>query len=69
MNKPRRRFQLDLRDAGEPDDAPVAIRLRHFLKAALRAWGLRCTRAVELPDDEQNTVPADEAGKIEEGGI
>jgi hypothetical protein len=36
------RFVVEL--VAQPDgDAPAVIRLRHFLKAALRAWGLRCT--------------------------
>jgi hypothetical protein len=69
MNTPRRHFALELRDCGDADSAPVIIRLRSFLKMALRGYRLRCTRAVELHDDEQSTGPADEAGKIERGGV
>jgi hypothetical protein len=25
-----------------PGDTPRAIRMRHFLKSALRAWGIKC---------------------------
>ena len=46
----RQRFLIELRDAG--GDTPVVIRLRHFLKAALRSWGLRCTDARELTDGQ-----------------
>lgn len=33
---------------------PVEVRLRRWLKAALRAWGLRCVR-VEPADVERDT--------------
>jgi hypothetical protein len=42
------RYQLEL-VAQADDDAPAHVRLRRFLKAALRAWGLRCTAVRELP--------------------
>jgi hypothetical protein len=56
----RQRFLIELRDAGGVDDSPVIHRLRSLLKACLRSWGLRCTRAVELPndqDDGEQTAP------------
>jgi hypothetical protein len=46
VTAPRERYQLTLEAL--PDSAPAVIRLRRFLKAALRAYGLRCTSAVEL---------------------
>ena len=37
-----------------PDDVPRAIRLRRFLKAALRSYGIRCTELTgkEPPNDK-----------------
>ena len=40
------RWTLILR--AEPDPVPAYCRLRRFLKAALRAYGLRCTRIEEI---------------------
>jgi hypothetical protein len=57
---PRQRFQIELRDIADDDDAPLVIRLRHFLKSALRAWGLKCTKAVELLDDKTPDQPEKE---------
>jgi hypothetical protein len=47
MNQPtpRRRFTLVIRDVG--GGVPLPQRLRAWLKAGLRAFGLRCVRAVE----------------------
>jgi hypothetical protein len=36
---------------------PVISRLRMFLKAALRAWGLRAIEAVEVPRDAPRLRP------------
>ena len=51
MQKPdgrpsRSRVSLVLEDAGEPGDAPFAVRVRHTLKRALRGDSLRCVSAV-----------------------
>jgi hypothetical protein len=40
------RFLVELRAL--PDSVPAVIRLRKFLKAALRAYNLRCERASQL---------------------
>lgn len=57
MKEPRERYRLDL-EAVPDFGAPAVIRLRRFLKAALRAYGLRCTSAVELhPDGEEAGPP------------
>ncbi len=51
MTRPTRpRYAIELQDIG--GDTPVAIRLRHFLRRALRDWGLKCTRAVEITDEQ-----------------
>ena len=55
MKQPRERYALTLESL--PDDAPPIIRLRRFLKMALRAYGLRCTSAVQLHDDSPVTEP------------
>jgi hypothetical protein len=57
----RRTFRLDLIDAGAPDDAPVCVRLRRAMKALLRSYGLRCTRAVETT--EEPVEAPDDAGE------
>jgi hypothetical protein len=46
------RYLITLVDAGGPDLPPVEIRLRAALKRCLRAYGLRCVRAVELAEGE-----------------
>jgi hypothetical protein len=51
MKPPRERLALTLEAL--PNDAPPIIRLRRFLRMALRSYGLRCTRVVALPDDPQ----------------
>ena len=43
--RPRERFALVVEDAGDAGDPSVIIRLRLFLKRALRAYGLRCVEA------------------------
>ena len=35
----------------EPSDIPSIIRLRRFLKAALRSYGMRCTSIQEQPPE------------------
>lgn len=46
-------------------DVPAVIRLRRFLKLALRSYGLRCTRAVEV-DAHGNPVGLPEPHKGED---
>jgi hypothetical protein len=41
------RYRVVLEALG--DDVPPHVRLRAFLKSALRAWGLRCRSVEELP--------------------
>jgi hypothetical protein len=57
VKTPRERYRIDLESI--PDfGAPPIIRLRRFLKAALRAYGLKCTSAVELhPDAPKSDGP------------
>jgi hypothetical protein len=45
-SEPRDEYVLTLVDALGDDRALVEVRLRRALKSLLRAWGLRCTRAV-----------------------
>lgn len=40
----RERFTVDLVDDGDPLGRDINLRLRQFLKTALRRWGLRCLR-------------------------
>jgi hypothetical protein len=40
---------LTFRSEGE--GPPTVLRVRRLLKAALRAYGLRCVRVDEVPDD------------------
>ena len=42
-----------------PDEAPPIIRLRRFLKAALRQWRFRCLRAVRNGGQRRPRRPAD----------
>lgn len=48
----REAFVVHLTDAGEPGSAPVIVRLRKFLKAALRSYQLRCVSAREARPGE-----------------
>ena len=41
MKTSKPEFAIVLRDCPHPGSAPVIIRLRHFLKSALRQYGLR----------------------------
>jgi hypothetical protein len=53
----RERFSLTL-EAPPDGGAPGPIRLKRFLKMALRAYGLRCTSAVELHEDTPPAEPS-----------
>ncbi len=53
---PGERFKLTL--LALPDDVPAAIRLKIFLKRALRSARLRCTAVSELADDAQPPGPS-----------
>jgi hypothetical protein len=59
------RFALTLQAVPGWGDVPVIIRLRKFLKAALRAWGLRCIRCEEIPAEPAAPTPAT---KLDEQG-
>ena len=57
-------FRLVLRP--RPGGPPPIIRLRRLLKAALRAFGLRCLRVEEIrPDDPASKPPSREATDAE----
>jgi hypothetical protein len=56
--KPRYRLELEV----QPSSVPVAVRLRHVLKALLRTYNFRCLSAVELPADRPPAVSNDAAG-------
>jgi hypothetical protein len=49
----RERFRLDFEALPNPDGAGAIHRVRFLLKHALRALGLRCTRAVAITPDGQ----------------
>ena len=51
--KPKRFFYILLEAEERWDLAPPIIRLRHFLKSALRAWHLRCVDLREVPKKEE----------------
>jgi hypothetical protein len=57
MTQPRERYRLTL-EALPDGGAPAPIRLKRFLKAALRSYGLRCVDAVELRDESEAPTPA-----------
>ena len=42
MTGERKRFVVELADAGRPGDVPLAHRLRSFLKSCLRRFAIRC---------------------------
>jgi hypothetical protein len=46
-------FLVTLRADGSKDDEEATRRLRAFLKAALRQWGLRCTSAEMTKEQDQ----------------
>jgi len=49
------RFTLLVEGRDLPDDAPLIVRLRRWLKAGLRAYGLRCKEIVPTqPEKESN---------------
>ncbi len=50
--KERPTFRLTLEALPSPDGVPVIIRLRHFLKRALRDWQLKCVHAVEVKPEQ-----------------
>jgi hypothetical protein len=52
----RERYRLTL-EALPDGGAPPIIRLRRFLKAALRSYGLRCTAVVQLHEDSPVSEP------------
>ncbi len=55
----RQRFLLTIE--ATDSEIPVPVRLRRFLKSALRSYGLRCTRAVEdCPDQAEQLAQARE---------
>lgn len=51
------RYLVELRAEGP--GPPAYVRLKRWLKASLRAYGLRCTRAEQLPD-VQGSPPGDD---------
>ena len=61
----RSRYHLVLEDAGGPADAPAIHRLRSFLKAALRAYGLRAVRITEAKDAQPSLAIAQEEFRVE----
>jgi hypothetical protein len=54
---PRKRFRIVLEAIESPDDPPPPVRLRMLLKKALRAFGLRCVRAEEIPQPPLQITP------------
>jgi hypothetical protein len=52
-----------------PDDVPVAVRIRHLLKYALRAQRLRCVTAFgEPPEPAATHQPAPDARSADGAG-
>lgn len=52
FDTPPPRFTLVLQPASGNWKAPVILRLRALVKVALRGYGLKCTRAIEMPPDK-----------------
>lgn len=63
MSKPTTgpRYRLELRPLAS--DVPAAVRLRRFLKSALRGYQLRCTSVEEVIEKESERNPAQEKGR------
>lgn len=59
---PRESFKIVVHAEG--DGPPVSVRLKRFLKSALRGWGLRCSsiEAVQTPEPAE-ADPAPEGGR------
>jgi hypothetical protein len=53
----RPRFRLEL--VAGPSAYPPVVRLRRFLKLALRAFNLRCTKAEALEADGEGALELD----------
>ena len=51
-------FALVLQAIPDPGGAPAIVRLRRFLKAALRAYRLRCVRCEPLPAEQDHDAEA-----------
>jgi hypothetical protein len=50
--EPKPTYRLTLQ--AEPGEVPAIVRLRRFLKAALRTYGLRATEVAEIPANLDN---------------
>ena len=67
-SKSKPTFALTLQAVPGWGDVPATIRLKRFLKAALRSYGLRCTECREhappcaMPPDGQNIDPVPARG-------
>lgn len=49
------------------DGPPLAVRVRHLLKAALRSWGLRCTAITGTGGDDPPLAVASATGHPDAG--
>ena len=58
-------YRIDLRP--EPDVERPILALRAFLKCALRQWGLKCLRAVEVTPGQAD-APEATPGAADGGG-
>jgi hypothetical protein len=54
---PHPRYLVTLEALPDENNVPVPIRLRHFLKTALRAYRLRCRRIEQVADGNGAVVP------------
>lgn len=58
---PPEQFTLTVEALPSWGGVPATIRLKRFLKAALRSYGLRCTEAKEITPATLDRLPLDQA--------
>ncbi len=55
-DRKQRQYQITLTTSPTTTEEEATRRLRAFLKSALRAFGLRCTSAVEIETQAQKEI-------------
>jgi hypothetical protein len=55
-------YQVTFDVATREGDPPSEVQLRHFLKNAWRAWGIRCRRIAEVPSETAIEAEAADGG-------
>lgn len=50
-DQPRERYRIEVEAL--PSGVPATVRMKRWLKIALRAFGLKCLRCEEIPVEEE----------------